>query len=205
MPYFVSASLVLALVAVAGCGNAAEGEATESEAGEGKNRGGVAVVDLDVLAKELGKQDEIDRLLKHKRLEYSQHLATLQAKYEKHIAAKTKEYGETPNVDQIRVLNTIKQTAVIKYGQEKQAVRIGIQQYRLELVKELRSQVAPIAEKIAEERGFDVVIPNDKSLLLSVRPKADITKDVIARMKKQQPKPLVVPKDAKPAPMPGKK
>lgn len=200
--------LALTALIATGCGSSAEGESSASTEAESKtttDRGGVAVIDLDMLARQLGKQEEMDKLLKNKRMEFSQHLATVQAKYEKHIAAKKKEYGETPNVDQLNTLNSIRQTAAFKYSQEQQAVAIGIERYRLELIKELRAQVKPVAEKIANDRGFDVVIPRDQSLLLIVRKNADITAEVIAAMKKNGPKPLDVPKNLKPAPMPPKK
>lgn len=201
----IGALFVISAFLLCGCNKGAESE-PESAGDSSKansDRGGVAVVDLDEIAKRLGRQVEMDDLLKRKQMELSRHLATVQASYEKQVDAKSKEYGETPNVDQIRVLSGIKRTAAIKYNQEQQKAAIDLRKFRVQLVQQLRAQVAPVAEKIARERGFDIVVPKDKALLVALNPAAEITEAVIERLLEGNPKPLT-PKQtaAKPAEMP---
>src|SRR5579872_3961156 len=82
----------------AGCGT------KSSEQPLAKPAGGVGVVDLDLVAKRLGKDIEIDNLVKDKRASLTGELSTLQVSLNRMYEEKREKLGDDPTEQQVKEL-----------------------------------------------------------------------------------------------------
>lgn len=149
-PYFTA--IVLAVVLLTGCGKPPE----------------VAVIDLDAVAKAVGRDDVFKQQMQAARekigQQLSQHAATLKVQLEK-------TPGEAAAADARRQW----QKAM---GLAEQRAR----EYQLGLVREFREQLRPVVEKIAKEHGAKTVISATQDAVWFA-PEVDLTSEVIAKLR----------------------
>ena len=186
-------SLTLALCAVIAFGAGAAGSWLT------RSQGGVAVVDLDKVAKELGR----DVLMVNDLKANQSHLANQLAAVEKNAVLKLQEMkanlGETPEEDKKLEFAKTAQGAQIQFNNlQKQAVA-AIGQRRDLLVASFRAEARPVADKIAKSHGANAVMTRNDAFLFSFDHTIDITDAVIAEMRANPAKPATAPA-ATPAP-----
>lgn len=170
-------SLSLGLSLITGC-NQPIGSAPQAS-----SRGGIAVVDLDKVAQQTGKQVEMADALALRESALKQQLVGFQTSLQDQIKAKQDEFGEAPTDEQTAKL---RQAAVIAQNQVAQLqAQAGAEltKYKDLLVARFRNDLRPLLQDVASDHGLSVVIPKNEGLLLSVDPAVDITDDVIAKMK----------------------
>jgi Skp family chaperone for outer membrane proteins len=161
----------------------------------------VALIDLNALAKALGRDQELSSLSEAARQNLVNQLQNLANDRRKQVTdeqarvdqAKTK-LGDKPKADeekQFQELIKEATTKVQKLQAEQNAnfneANTKYNQYRSQLVQKFRAEVQPFATAIARQRGMVLVmIPNQDMLLFE--PAVDITPDVIVAMRgKVQP------------------
>jgi Skp family chaperone for outer membrane proteins len=189
----VSLALTCAAVWMTGCGTQIGGQSSSS------SRGSLAVVDLDKVAAETGKNLEMKDQYQLQQNSYQQALIKFQADATAELKKKVKEL-EDKGIDlqakgdesaekekaevaqyQINARNTLAQAqnaAGAKLGELKQAQ-----------IAKFRTELKPILQEVAAKRGMSVVIPKNDGLLLSVDPGVDITDDVIKAYREKKPAP----------------
>jgi len=170
--------LVLAIVAgamvFAGCGEGGGG---------GSSSGRVAVVDLNKIAEDIGQKSKIEEAsqVRDRNLQIS--VRVLQQNVQAKLVALAKEIGDRPkaekpaeptdaekklleewvgkmqNLERARLdaTNRIRQA----YSQQRQANQ---QAMRAEIVK-IRDRIKPLAQRIARDKGLDVVVTNSSVLV----------------------------------------
>ena len=169
-----------------GCGTQFGGPSASS-------RGGLAVVDLDKVAAETGKNIQMKEVFQLQENSVKQQLAQAQLSANSQLETKAKEFGETPTDDQQKELAQFRYNATNVLGKLQNQAGSKLSQYRQDQIAKFRTEIKPIAQEIAAKRGLSVVIPKNDGLLLAVDPGVDITEEVIKAYREKRPAPTAAP------------
>jgi Skp family chaperone for outer membrane proteins len=195
LPRF-SVAVLSGLVVCVGCGTKHD-DAPQAKAPN--LVGGVGVVDLDVVAKRLGRDIEMRNLVQVRVDELNSKLNTLQGSLRRLYDEKLEKFGEEPTDDQVKELDATKDKMAAQLLEVKRKADVELSNYRQELVDQFREQAKPVLRDVAAARGLSIVIPKNNALLLSIDPAAEITDDVAAKMPAS-----TALDDSEPAPTPPK-
>ena len=176
-----------AAVWLTGCGMQFGGSSASS------TRGGLAVVDLDKVAAETGKNIQMKEVFQLQKNSVQQQLAKAQFSANSQLEAKSKEFGDTPSDDQQKELAKFRFNATNALGQLQNQANSKLSEYQQVQIAKFRTEIKPIAQEIATKRGLSVVIPKNDGLLLAVDPGVDITDDVIKAYREKRPAPTAAP------------
>lgn len=154
-----------------------------------KPQGGIAVVDLDKVAAETGRDRQLAQSLKVAENSLNQQLAKTVENAKGQLEEKQKGYGEEPTEEQKKEFQVLQQSALSQLSQIQNQARIKFAQYKESEIAQYRSELKPIAQEVASKRGLSVVIPKNEGLLLSVDPGVDITDEVIKLVRERHPTP----------------
>lgn len=173
------APILVSWTALTGCGSGS------GPAGSG----GLAVVDLDEVARQLGRDVHIKDALAAKEAELDAELAQSEAALNAEYRRRARSLDYLP-ADQ-RYAETQKLQGEIngRLRQAQQDSRTRLANYRLALVTEFRNEIKPIAQQIALDRGLSIVVPKNDSLLLAFEPGVEITAAVIEKLQAQAGQP----------------
>jgi len=155
--------------------------------------GGLAVVDLDKVAAETGKNIQMKEIFELQENSVKQQLAKAQFSANSQLEAKSKEFGDTPTEEQQKELAQFRFNATSVLGKLQNQAGTKLSQYRQDQIAKFRTEIKPIAQEIAAKRGLSVVIPKNEGLLLAVDPGVDITDDVIKAYREKRPAPTTAP------------
>lgn len=189
--------MTLSLLALAplGCGWQAPAATTSNASAHG----GLAVIDLDAVAKSVGRDSQMNQALKIRENALNQGLSKLQNTIREQIDQKKAEIGEEPTDEQRTELAKMQIELGNRLAGTRRQAQASLEQYRQQLVAQFRIEVRPVAQQIAQEKGLSVVIPRNEGLLLSVDPGCDITTEVAHAMQ-TAPKPAAKPVPTEPQP-----
>lgn len=158
-----------------------------------RSKGGVAVVDLDRVAKELGRDVQMANDLRASQSNLASQLQTVEKNAVEQLNKIKADLGETPEPDKLKEFTQKAQNAQVNFNSlQKQAIA-AIGQRRDLLVANFRQEARPVAEKVAKASGAAAVITKNDAFLFSFDNTIDITDQVIAEMR-------TAPKAATPAP-----
>ncbi len=146
------------VILVAGC-NAKPEEAKMPDEVETSAQALIAVIDLNVVAQEIGAQEKIDRSLTDKKAE----LANRVTDYE------TNFRGESSGQE-----DAIKRQA--------QLAQTQLLAHHAQLKQQLLAQIRPVAYLAAQERGMEIVLT--AAQVYAAGPNVDITQDVVKRIQR---------------------
>lgn len=161
---YLVATLFAALLAVAGCDRSPD----------------VAVVDVDAVAKAIGRDEVVKQQMQAAREQLAQQL-------NQHAEALKQRLEQTPS----------QETEAAARRDWQQAMSLAEQrarEYQLVLIAEFTEQLRPVTEKIARAHGVRVVF-SAKTSTLWFEPEADLTGAVIAELRAN---PLPAPRHATP-------
>ena len=168
-------------------------------AGCGKEPSGVAVVDLDEVAKRLGRDMSISKSVKETQNGLNQQLNTLLVNLQDQFKQQSAKFGDEPTPEQQAQLRKLNNDMTNLLAQKKRLAQNLYLQNQRQLVVRFREEVKPVAKQVAEERGFAIVMPKDQNSLLVADAAVDITEQVIAKM---QANPVQAAPAAQPAVQP---
>ena len=161
------------------------------------SRGGIAVVDLDKVAAETGKNHEMKDQYDLQENSVKQALLQLQNKANAELQAKKKEIDEDlkddakkdapKTVEAQRELRQMVLNANNNLGQIQNNAGAKLNEYKQNQIAKFRTDLKPILQEVAAKRGLSVVIPKNEGLLLAVDPGVDITEDVIKSYREKRP------------------
>lgn len=164
--------------------------------------GGVAIVDLDKVAHELGRDLEMVESVKTQAGALNQTLANAQKQAVSALQNIRVGLGEEPSEEDAKKFVLAQRQAQLQLNQLKQQAEVRINQHRQQLVSKFRSEAKPIASKIAKERGLTAVVTANDTVF-SFDDTVDITDEVIALMSAEAPAKTVTPASSTaPAPKP---
>lgn len=184
------AVLIVLSACLIGCKKAEEeapGGWTSASRGA-KAAGGVAVVDLDEVARRLGRLDEIGGELRQREASLNQQLQAMQSSYRQQYQDKLNQLAQAPpeasvgRSEQEQQLQVVQQKMNVQLLQAKKQAQTNLNSYQLTLINRFRAEVKPIAQEVAAQRGFSVVVPKLDQVLFAFDPAVDITDEVARRM-----------------------
>ncbi len=164
--------VVLALVSCLGCGSVFDGA----------KAGSVAIVDLDEIARRLGRDLQMNEQVAQREQAYNEQLVSIQSQIREQLAARSEALGETPTEAQKQELEKIPQQLAGELTQARHKARADVLHFRRRLVDHLREELKPVARQAAAERGLTIVMTKNDSVVFDVAPECDVTEAVIAKL-----------------------
>lgn len=141
--------------------------------------GGVAIVDLEAVAKRLGRDVAIAQELKTAGNELGTELVGVQKDLQGQFEKKKQEIGSSPNQTQQQSLEELERTLNTQFQQKQQEAQQEIAAKRNALVVRFREEVKPVAMKIAQGRGCSTVLVKNDNVILDSSSAYEITDEVI--------------------------
>lgn len=168
--------------------------ATLLTVGCGTERGGsVAVVDLDRVAKELGRDTVMLQQLQQQQNGLNQKLASVKTSFEAQISENFEKLPEEPSEEEAAKLLNMKRNANIQLATYKKQATNALGQLKNSAIAGFRAEAMPVARDVAKERGMNIVLTTNDSVVFAFDKSIDITDDVIARMEKSAPQAVPAP------------
>src|SRR5262245_15154334 len=144
--------------------------------------GGVGVVDLDVVAKRLGRDIEMNNLVQERVSSLNNKLTTLQGSMRRLYDEKREKLGDDPTEEQLKELQAWQERTDAQLQESKRKAEAELATYKQQLIDQFREQAKPVLREVAAARGLSIVIPKNNALLLTVDPAAELTDDVATKM-----------------------
>ena len=185
------------IVAASGCKPEKSDPAPAS--GNASQAGGVAILDLDEVAKRFGCDKQMSTSIQQREVSLNQQLAAIKSSYEKQIAEKQQEFGATPTEEQEKLLTDIRRKAVASLNKVRQQAKSNLSQHGSLLIQGFRKEVKPIARQIAREKGLSIIVTRNDSVIFDYDTTVDITEGVIEKLLALQSKQTPVPATEAPA------
>jgi Skp family chaperone for outer membrane proteins len=161
----------------------------------------VAVVDLDAVAKAVGRDVVIRQQVEVATQQLNQQLVKAATDMKTQIEAEQAKLTDaSPEDDKKRVAAMLAQ-ANQNVQNNKAMAQLRQQQIRNELIVQFRDEIRPMAEKAARAQGAMAVLVTAETTVLWFDPALDITDEVIAEYRSNPPKPALLPN----APLPDDK
>ena len=184
-------SLTLALCAVIAFGAGAAGSWLT------RSQGGVAVVDLDRVATELGRTSQMTNDLQASHNSLANQLAAVEKNAVDQLSKMKADLGETPAEDKLAEFKKTTQATQIQFNNLNKKAAAAIGQRRTNLIASFLAEARPVADKIAKSHGANTVMARND--VFSFDNTIDITDAVIAEMRANPAKPAA-PAATAPAP-----
>lgn len=158
--------------------------------------GRVAVVDLNEVARRLGRDQYMAAALKQSQQSLNEQLGVVQAAYVKEIEKKKEELGIVGedvelNDEAVKTLLGMRQQANVNLNQARQQAISSLGQVRTKLIADFRSEVRPVASQVAKDKGLSVVLTKNDSVLFTHDDAIDITDEVAKQLKASGSSPAV--------------
>ncbi len=150
------------------------------------NANDTLVMDLDAIAKATGQADTITQQIQAANQDLQGQLEAISQQLNEQLASEREKLGKKPSKKEQEGLKQLTLAAQQKMQQARTLAAQKSQQYKNALIIQLRQQVAPIAEKIARDKGASVVMITTPSMMWYA-PEADITAGIIAELRAQKP------------------
>jgi len=150
----------------------------------------VAVVDLNEVARRLGRLGEIGDELKAKGKVLNDELSALSETLKEDLDTRIEGVGEEPAEDATdeekkeyaqKVLE-IRREINVQFQQKRQEAQRTLNDLEQRRITAFREKVRPVAKKIATSRGLTLVVPKNDNLTFVYAVDIDITEEVIEEL-----------------------
>jgi Skp family chaperone for outer membrane proteins len=172
-------ALSLGLGCLAGC---EKGPAPVAAPPQAKPIGGVAVVDLDSVAKQLGRDVEMNKAVEERLNVLNDKLGSLRKSLDLVVDEKRNDFGNEPNEEQQKLLTAIQERNGMQLLNSQREYQRDLALYKQQLIDQFREQAKPVLREVAAARGLSIVIPKNAGLLLTIDPATEITDEVAQKM-----------------------
>jgi Skp family chaperone for outer membrane proteins len=171
--------LCVSLFGLAGCDRLTRPDAA---AGAQKGVGGVGVVDLDSVAKQLGRDVEMNNTVQERMNSLNNKLSNLKTSLGRLYDEKRAGFGEDLDEDQQKQLATMQDRMDAQLVESGRKAKNELAVLKQQLIDQFREQTKPVLKEVAADRGLSIVVPKNNGLLLSIDPAVEITDEVAKRM-----------------------
>jgi len=178
------ASVLTSTLLLHGCDK--PGEAT------GQQSARILVVDLDAVARSLGRMDQINAQITQANRTLLAQRAQIQSDLQKQVNEKQKTMGDKPTDEQKKELTMLVAAANQRMRAIDNEVNIKSRRVRAALITQFREQAKPVAGRLAAERGAGLVMTTTDQMLWA-DPEADITDEVAEAMRADGPVAPLIP------------
>jgi Skp family chaperone for outer membrane proteins len=183
----------VSIACVCGCGrsgSSTQGDArAPSDSRAAGKFGGVAIVDMDEVAKQLGSDVALTNEINSGQSSLNQQLRNVQADLQEKLRKKQQELDARPVSDLSKAdvkkqqLGEYEKELSLQMNRARDTAQIELNAYRQKLLLSFREEVAPAAKDAAAERGLGVVITKNDTVLLAYDDAHDITSAVVAKLR----------------------
>ena len=147
----------------------------------------ILVVDLDAVAKATGRQELMEKELEFANLKLTEQLKLVASQLEENIADERDKLGKSPSAEQKQQLENLVLQAQQQLVNSKNVALQQSTEFRSDLIFRFRSDVADIAQGIANRVGSKLVLVSNYETIW-FDPTSDITDEVIAAMRARKSK-----------------
>ena len=158
----------------------------------GQRLSGVAVVDLDEVARRLGSDVAMVQAIRESQTSLNQQLqsmqTSLQQQYQrtKHEIDGRQVQAKRDEATGTKQLKALGQQITVQLNQARRSANSQINAHRQQLIQRFREEVKPVARHVAFERGLGVVVTKNESVLLAFDDAHDITAAVVEKLQAQR-------------------
>ncbi len=145
-------------------------------------KGGVALIDLDDIAKRLGKDVAIVQELKDAGGPLSDQVNAAQKEYQAEFDRSKDSIGSRPSEADNQKLAELGNKLNVQLQQKQQQAQQELNAKRVALVNRFREEIKPVAMKIASRKGLGVVLLKSDMVVLGNEGGLDITDEVVAEL-----------------------
>jgi len=139
--------------------------------------GGVAILDIDAVARELGVEDQVRVDLITMQSDLNAELQRTQAMMQNQMNNVEKEAGETPSdAERQKVLQTNQQLN-LEFNRLKNQAQQNLAQERARMINEFRVRLEPVALMAAKQKGLDIVLMETTPPVFTYAKEVDITEE----------------------------
>lgn len=150
-------------------------------------QGGVAIVDVDAVAREIGADKEVLGVLKQAQENLNTKLKDAQLTMQKQFdAAVAKAGGDKATNEEKQQLAQFNRQLQNQFARYKETAQVALNREQAKRVLSFRDQVRPVAMEIAKSKGLSVVLQKSDQIL-GFQESVDITKAVAAKLKATMP------------------
>lgn len=121
-------------------------------------KGGVAILDIDEVAKQLGVEEKVRVDLLNMQNNLNADLQRTQETMQKQMTGVEQAAGENPSEEQKRQIVATNQQLNEEFNRLKAQAQNNLAQERVRMINEFRVRLEPIALKAAQAVGLDVVL-----------------------------------------------
>ena len=146
----------------------------------------VAVIDLDRVARAIGRDEVIAARVQGYADEQSSSLNRLRDDLREQLAQAKAGFGDEPSDEQQQNLAQLTARSDLQLQQEITKARQSAEQLKVDLVLDFKQEVQPVARRVAQARGLSVVLIQQNGMLY-VDPDSDISDAVIDELQRLEP------------------
>lgn len=139
--------------------------------------GGVAVLDIDAVAQQLGVEEKVRVDLVGMQNRLNEELQQTQAQLQNQMTGVEQSAGENPTEEQRRQILATNQQLNTEFNRLKAQAQQTLAQERVRLINEFRIQLEPHALKAAQAKGLSVVLMKVTPPVFTYSSEVDITTD----------------------------
>lgn len=137
--------------------------------------GGVAVLDIDKVAEELGVEDSVKTSLVDMQNDLNSELQKAQANLQAQMKNAEEQAGENPTDEAKRQLIQTNQQLNVQFNQMKAQAQQQLANERVKKISDFREQIRPYAMEAAKAKGLDVVLMKVTPPVFDFSESVDIT------------------------------
>lgn len=163
-------------------------------------KGGVAILDIDAVAKELGVQAQLQMALISMQESLKAELQKAQSTLQAQMNGVEQAAGENPTDEKRQEVAATNQQLNAEFDRLKMQAEQTLVQENARLIKDFQIKLEPVALEVAKGKGFDVVLLKVNPPLFASAPEVDITADTAKLAKSKGMQVQVTPAAAAPAP-----
>ncbi len=150
-------------------------------------QGGVAVVDVDAVASEIGADKEVLAALKaaqdNLNIKLKEAQTTMQKQFDEAV---TKAGGDKATNEQKQQLAQFNRQLQNQFSQYKGQAQVALNREQAKRVLAFRDKIRPVAMEVAKGKGLSVVMQKSDQII-GFQESVDITKAVAAKLKADMP------------------
>lgn len=143
--------------------------------------GPVAVVDLDAVAKKLGKDKQILQMIEQRQVSLNEQVIAAQQSLIQQLNQKKLEFGEVSD-EEAKELSQLQTKANTILASTRTQAQSNLTNFQLDVVNRFRAEVKPIALELATRKGCRVVLSKNDSVVFAFDEAIDLTDEVTAVM-----------------------
>jgi Skp family chaperone for outer membrane proteins len=143
-----------------------------------KSTAGIAIIDLDEIARQLGSDKKIVTAIKQREAALNGKLSELAQSYNAELKKQKEAIEAESEKSTVQLASYQKQLNQNLHNAKAQAQQ-NLSVHRSQLVQQFRDAVRPAARSVADKRGLSIIVTKQDSLLYDFNPEHDITAEVV--------------------------